>query len=494
MKSKILMATLMVLALVFCVATASAAVSVTSSYSSTNPTFGSSSTSASNPNADDASDENVYSPAEVTINNTGTSALNITGITVTAASGFSQIDKKSDGFINISLDDTDLTISGNSSEAITLKGRIPASLDAVDSGLNAAAFKVATVMLTFSDGSTVSFDAYMQRENRLDLKKLSIEKDGKKTSYNNGDNVKKIYLGDSLLLSVSMKSLYSSNDDVSIDNIDTILDIENDDSIDYEDPDSEDLSAGKEKTVEATIDVTSDAEDSDHDLTVSVDGEDEFGARHGEKITVTLQVDQKTHDIRISSSSLAVSSMGCSRGSDTVQFQLENFGKEDEDAVSAYVTNSDLSINYEQTKISIDSGDNTPTKTVSFTVPSTLKAGTYLIAVDAYYSGTKSTGVHADQQYLELVVSDCGVTTQPVTPAQPATPAANNTVVVVEPTVNPVVPQDVLDEFGGADTSDVTETTETPFMQSTGFIVLLVVGILVVLGAEGALIYFFMKK
>jgi hypothetical protein len=181
---KVFMAILSAMILVFCIATASAAVSVTSTINSDNPVFGGSSQMASNPNADDSADENIYDTGEVTLNSS--SAVTITGITVSPESGFSE------GDLDITLDDSDLSLAADTPEAITLKARIPEQLDAVDSDLEEAAFKVATVTISFNSGSPVTFDAYMQRKNMIDVKDVSITVGS--NSFDEKDDVESVFV------------------------------------------------------------------------------------------------------------------------------------------------------------------------------------------------------------------------------------------------------------------------------------------------------------
>ena len=72
------------LVLMFALAyTASADIGVTSAFNKDNPTFGGSSQAASNPNADDEDDQEIYVSGSVSVINNGTVAVTINDIVVT---------------------------------------------------------------------------------------------------------------------------------------------------------------------------------------------------------------------------------------------------------------------------------------------------------------------------------------------------------------------------------------------------------------------------
>jgi len=462
MKKSILMAILAILTLALSVSMVSAAVTVQSTFSSSSPTFGDSSQMASNPNADAEADENIYDTGDVTLNSTA--AVTVSSITVTPASGFSLTD------LNITLNDVDLSLAAGVPEAITLSARIPEQLDAVNSDLQEVAFKVATVTFTFSDSTTASFDAYMQRKNMLDFKKLEITvADGDTDSYDDGDKVKDVKPGDNIQMDFKAKNLYDeSDDDVTIEDVEAAVLIDNND-LDIDESESlGDLDA--EETGDATISFTTDEEASDdtYDMEVTVEGDDEHGAKHGVKYALDFTVERKSHDIIIKTASLEASSVSCTRGENSIQIKLSNIGKDDEDEVSLYVTNKELGLKFEQTDITVDQ-DESFSKTITFTVPDSLVAGTYPVRVSAYYSGNDEDGILADLKDVDLVVSKCETaTTTPTTPT--------NVEVTESGGEEVTVPSEVMDEFG------ITETEESkPFTESTAFVVLLIAAVAVLL-------------
>ena len=460
---------LTILALVLCVTSVSAAVTVTSSYSSSTPTFGDDSQMASNPNADDVDDENIYDTGAVIINNTG-NALNITSITVVASSGFSNTNSNDDGYINITITDADITIAANTTEAFTLNARIPESLDAVDSNFDEVAFKVATVTFNFNDSSSASFDAYMQRKNMLDIKDLEISVDGDANDYDDDDRIKDVKPGDDIEVSVSVENLYDKrDDDVDIENVDVTVEIDDGDMDVDEDDDLGDISSDNDETATMTFTVEDDVDDDTYDMVLTVDGEDEHNAKHGVKYELDFEVERKSHDIIIKSASIEESEVSCTRGGNSVSVKLYNQGKNDEDEVALYVDNKDLDLEYELEDIEIEESDYY-SKTITFDVPSDLEIGTYTIVVNAYYDGDEDDGVLADAKDLDLVVKSCTTTST----------TSDSTVTTTESgDVEVTVPDSVLDEF-----EEVTESEEeSSFTDSAFFIVILTLAVVGLLGA-----------
>ncbi|MEE9524998.1 MAG: hypothetical protein V3V78_00130 [Candidatus Woesearchaeota archaeon] len=472
---KVFTAILAAILLIFCVATASAAVSVESTFDSNSPLFGGSSQMASNSNADDEVDENIHDTGDVTLNSTA--AVTVTSITVVPESGFTETE------LNITLDDADLTLAANVPEAITLKARIPENLDAVDSDLEEVAFKVATVTINFNTGTPISFDVYMQRKNMLDVNDVEIKVNDDDT-YDEDDTVDEVKPGSYLEISVEVENTYDEDDDdVDID-VELKIDIDDDSDFDIDDGDDVGLDAEEEGTLKATIEVESDADDEDYDMFIDLEADDAHGAKHGVSYEVNLKIERKSHDVVIKSLNLGLDNVECSRDN-SIFVKIENIGKRDEDEVSLYLKSDALDIDFAKENFDLDENDDY-SKTLSFNVPADLNAGTYLITASVYYSGTKSDGVHADEKDIPLYVQVCGGST--VVDTTPSTPT--NVGVTDDGQIQVTVPDAVLQGFGIVETYEEDES----FTDSTAFIVLLSALVIALLGGEAALIVWLVKK
>ncbi len=471
MKKTLLIAFLALIALIVCVSAADA-VTVTSTYSETAPTFGSSSAQASNPDSDNEADENIYVNGDITLNNSGTSAVTITGITVTAESKYSNTNANSDGYINITLNDADLTIDAGTSEAVTLRARIPEILDAVDNAGNQKAFKVAAVTFTFSDASTASFNAYMQRENKLSISKFYItSEEHDRKSYTNSDSIDKLKPGEDVEVEIKAENTYTSDDNLEIGGITAYLEIDDGDMDVEEESDISDLKADKDDITTLKFSIDSDIDEEDYDGIVYVLGEDDHGAQHGNKWTLTFTVERKSHEVLFKTAAVTPSPISCDRSA-TLTAKFENAGKNDEDEIALYVRNTALGINFEKEDIEVESAD-TYTKTFTASVSSTVAAGTYPVRFTVYYSGDEDDGVQGDLKDVDLVVQSCATTT-PVTEEEEEEEEEETTVIPLAPEETEVItpPTTTTEEEDG-----ITETIEKPFTESWMYPAILIAAI-----------------
>ncbi len=491
MKNKILISILAVFALVLSVSLASAAVTVSSSFSDSTPTFGSSSQAASNPNSDTTSEKNVYDDGEVTINSTANAV--VSSITVTAASGFSNTDSGSSGYINITLNDADLTLAAGVAEAITLRARIPESLDAVDGDGDAKAVKIATILFTLNDASTVSFDAYAQRENQLELSSLEVtSQEHTGDDVDDGDTIDELKPGDDVDLEIQAENKYTSSDDVDMENVEAYVLVDEDDMDVDESEDMNDIDASDDDTVTVKFTVDSDTDEGTYSGYVYVIAEDEHGANHGQKYDVDFKVERESHELLFTTASVSPTEVSCSRKL-TINSKIENTGSNDEDEASIYIKNSVLGINLYKKNIDIESTD-TYTYNSEATIADTVGAGTYLLKFYTYYSGDESDGVQSDAKDVEVVVSKC-VPTAATTTTTTTTPVSGVIIVDETSTAATTTGSSTTTRTTAAEEeSSVLDTTEEDqsFTDSTAYTVLLVTGIIAVIIVGVGLVFKFL--
>ena len=466
MKNKIILSIMMVMALMLSVGIASAAVTVIDTFSDTNPFFGSSSQKASNPNADDSADENIYVSGDINLQNNAAD-VTITSITISTESGFSQTDDGSSGYINITLNDSDLIVNGNTTETVTLKARIPERLNAVNSVGVAKAFKVATVTFNFNDSSSVSTDVYMQRENRLTIDKVRVtsedEYNGK--SFDDGDDIDDLKPGEEIDVEITVENEYDNNDDdVDIEDVEIVIIIDDGDLDVDEDKDIGDVDADDKETGTLSFTLDDDADDDTYDGELYVTGDDEFGARHGETWDLDWEIKRKKNELKLKTTDISPGSVSCIRQV-TFTTKIQNIGSRDQDEVALYVKNSQLNIDFSREDIEIDDSDRY-TKSFDATIADDVKPGTYTVRFSVYYSGDEDDGVLGDLKDVDFVVSDCSVTT---------TPAEEEEEEIIE--VIDIAP--IVTTSGG---NSIVETTETSFRDSTAYTVLLILGIIAVIG------------
>ncbi len=385
---KILLASLFLIIAILSISIASASVSVANTFSSSNPTFGSSSQQASNPNADSSSDKNIYiNSTNIILTNDNSTPVNVTAVSFTNyKTGFSSSD-----FSLSYVGSLPTNITNTSNGTLVLNARIPEELDAVDSDGDPVAIKIADAVLTLSDNSSLTVPLYMQRENKLEIDKIYAEINGNSDSDSSNPANFDVERTDSVIIKVKIKNDYDENDDdVDIEDITIYGDLDGDlaedeDDVEDIDEDASDLDSEDYDTVELMTFKVNEEADGDYTGTIYVIGEDEHGAKHGEKWNITFDVDVETHDLRITEATLSPAQISCDR---TVRLYVDgiNLGKRDEDDVRITVTNSDLNIEDQELigDVENDADDNDFSATFNFDINDSIESGTYPIYIKLY--------------------------------------------------------------------------------------------------------------
>jgi hypothetical protein len=505
MKKSILTSILMILALILCASMVSAAVTLQGTYDDDNPNFGNANQEASNPRADDESDENIYidSASLVLVSDVATS-VDVTSISYTYTYGFSQTD------LNLSANALPTGITNTTSGTLVLHGRVPEELDSVERDdddsdyLEPKAFHVADAVVTFSDSSTLTIPVYMQRENKLVFKSsrvyLSVN-DGDEDRINNDDNTEDIKPGDDINIKIEVENDYSSSDNVEMDDVTArvLLDDNTDNSWDWDEIDEEadfgSVQEGEEEdeTVEFTVD--KDVDDyNDYKMYVYLTGEDENGAKHGAKILIKFVIDRETYEFLIKKAELSSDTLTCSRNA-AINVRIDSLGRRGDDEVSLYISNTDLNLNFK--KENIDMGgygdsDDSYSRTVQIPVSDDVAAGTYTIRVRAFYSGDEDDGALADLKDADLVINDCPLTTSDSDDSADDSGADDSAddsgADDSADDFDSGIPDYILDEFG------VTSSVETSFTSSPIYTAILVIAIVVALASTALLIVLLVKR
>ncbi len=378
-----------------CVGSASAAVTINSAYSNSNPTFGGDGQQASNPNADDEKDYNIYVTNSISLSNNGASNVTVDGISFVPVTGFSTND------LNITVD-ASAVVPANGSAAVTLRARIPETLDAVDTNYKESAFKVATATLKSGSTDVASFDVYMQRENQLLMKRAYVIVDEDSNKVTDGDKVDQVKPGSKVDVTVQAENKYNDNDDVEIDAEMFVViddrDIDVDEDEDFGGISTEDI---EESTI--SFEVEADSNDGTYNMDISLEGEDEHGARMGEKIEVKFKVEKEKHEIQIENINLVPSSIDCGKIA-TLTVKLTNIGKEDEEEVAVEVYNEALDYYSRLMAIALDEGDSV-TKVFSVPVVPGTSNGDYSLTVKAYWEMGEMTDVTAETLSVSCIAA-----------------------------------------------------------------------------------------
>jgi len=466
-----------VLLLAVCAFSASASLTVTSVYNKDNPTFGGSNQDACNPNADDEDDEEVYATTAVNLANNGSSAVTVASVVVTPKTTSSgQTFALNE--LNITLPAAVEVLAGNSA-ALQLKARIPADLDAVDSYLREAAFNVADIALKDGGGTTLAtFSAYMQRENHLRFDKVYVRVGDSSDSVDDEDSVKDIKPGDKVEVEATAENTFDDrNDDVDIEDVELLVLIDDRDLDVDEDADMGDIGSDEKETETIKFDVDEDCDDDTYLMEITIEGEDEHGAKHGERINIDFEVEKNRHEIKIQEINVVPAQAKCG---ETVQVKVEvaNIGKSDEDEVTLRISaiEQDLGIDQLMPNIELDEGDATQ-KTFDMTLPKNTPEGAQAFTLITYYDFNEES----DREAFAVTVLPCdeedeeedepatSTGSQDVSP--PATTSTGGTA-----TAQPV------DDDTDASPGPVTTVRDSGdgFRDSTLYILLLVLAIIII--------------
>lgn len=433
-------------------------------------TLGGETQERSNPNHDAVDKREINISGTITITNDGVpEALNNLKGTATVASGFTENDLR----INFTL--PKVTLAAGESVSLPVSVRVPQKLNAVTSALVASAVSVGAIRFEANPaltGGTVSGTTQLdvRAENNLKLKDVKVRFDGKSESVDDGDTVKDMKPGMTVVFEIEVENRFKDKEDVTIEDIevkavsDGELDIDESDDIGDLGPEDTDI-----VTFESVID--DDADDGTFSVEISAEGTDEFGARHGEKMTVDFEIKRKSHEIEIKSLLLNPPTVSCEKET-ALTVNLRNSGRRDEDEVYVNVASPELGFGARSDKLELDQDDE---DSVSFNIPvpeSAARPANYRLTVDTYYN----TGTKSNSDAAVLALAQCKAAEEEQPPAEEQPPVTAPPVVEQPKPVTPAAPE------------------KKPFTETPQYIALLALGYVAVLGGGGLLLYKLIKK
>lgn len=402
----------------------------------------------------DSADPGANVSTTVTLTNTG--ATTITGITMSSTAGASY----SIGFVGVPS-----SLAPGASAPVTVNGILAKNTDAVNGALDASPVTIGDITASGTEsGSPISGSNTLTAQvgNKLEIKKVYITINGEdEKSLEDGDEVKDLKPGDQLDIRVLVENKFSDDDDIDMEDI-TVRAVVDDSDFDLdEDDDISDISSDDEDDVTFSNIAVDDEASGTYKLEVEVEGRGEspFSGRHGQKVEIDLKVDRESHEISIKSASLSPSILACDVHTFDAKAKLFNSGKDDEDEVAIEVAIPSLGVSVVKDAIELDESDET-TRTVSVTLPSTTKAGTYNVDIISYWN----TDSESDRKSLSLKVDACAAPAPTPTPTPAPTPT---------PTPTPST-----GSTGSTGTTTVKARASESFLDSPAGITALIVGIL----------------
>jgi len=300
--------------------------------------------------------------------------------------------------INVTIDSQ--VTSGNTT--VTISARVPEKLPAVDADGVAKAFKVA--VLTFSDGTdTVNVDLFVQRKSQLTFDDVDIKYADDTEKVTDGETIDDLMPGDPATFEFKVENTFSSSSNMDIDDVTIYVKDDNNDLDIDEEEEMGTIRDNDDDTESISVDVDDDADEGVYNLFLWVVGDDEYGARHGERYTVKIDIEKEKDDVALKRVDLNPDSVNlCDNRMVSLTVSIENIGKNDQD--EAAITVRSTKLNYLNTinDIELDE-DDARTKTFSISVPLTATPGSYIFQISAINDDGEST----DDKSITLLVSDC---------------------------------------------------------------------------------------
>ena len=274
--------------------------------------------------------------------------------------------------------------------------------------------------------------------------------------------------GDTVKFTIEAENNFTDAEDLEIEDIEvtiTIEGIDDDDDLEEED-DIKDLKDGKNNdvTIEFTIPLAVD--EGDYDVLIVVEGEDENGTTHEVQYELELEVEKEDNEVLFTRNTLTPSEIKCSRN---VQLSIAviNTGASDEDDVTLEVTNAELGVSFRETfDLSDDPFDDDSKfrKTFTIAIPQEVEVGIYTIQSQV----TFDDGNDRETATSELIVTQCEIFAEDEEEEE-----EEEEVVVVQPLVDTT--SNVI-TAGTVTTPTLPVTEEKSLFESSGFLVALIVG------------------
>ncbi len=399
-----------------------------------------------------------------TITNTGDQALSSLVINSTLDDKFSP---------QFASSPTGETIGVGSSKNVTVTLNIP---EDQDSGEHA----VGNVDI-HTNKATLSVPLRLTTESKLEITDADfIHKGDSKDMNNDGTYSDDLRPGDTIYLEVEVKNNYDDSTDIEMEDVEILGTLEEvDDGSDVEDEsDGVDIKPEKSKRERLKFEIPADAEEGVYDLVIEVTGEDTNNADHTATWNLKVDVEKKEHDIAIKEAKLRLEALKCVRTT-TLDVKLKNVGGSNEDEVKLKIESPDLGINFKQRNLEMskeyDEDSNEYSYSLPITVADDVAAGAYRIRTTVFYSDD----ITSDIKDVDLVIQSCGGEEIGGEDDKQDTAGGKED-------------EGKETDAGKEQEEDFTETEEIPFTETGGYIAVLVIMSLLIVGGLGFIVYKFL--
>lgn len=291
---------------------------------------------------------------------------------------------------------------------IMIRAKVPSDLDAVDANLELLQNRIGTI--TANDGTnTDSAPLRMQAENMLLLENVRVCVNTKCENMDDGDDFKDIKPEDTVTVEVEAKNDFDDKENIDIQNVNVFVRSVDGNLDDFdEDDDMGDLTTEDTDTVLFEFEVADDQDRDDYDVEVIVEGEDENGAKHGERWIFTLQIDREKNDIVVQDMVLEPLQAECGEQA-VLTVDVKNRGRNDVDDVTVSIRSLALGNLFQKSTdyVNVDQDDDT-SFVFYIDVPEDVEAGPYRIDAQTFYDKTKRSDKSKEASQSVVLTVVCG--------------------------------------------------------------------------------------
>lgn len=413
----------------------------------------------------------VTTSKTITVTNTGTQDLtSLTASLVKSTSSDTSISSEFEGVTTINKN----TLAPGETAIVTISITVPEDQDAIEE-------KIGYLRVTGIGNNAIEVKDHailnLQAISQLQIKHVNIQIDGDDDSVSEGDNLD-VKEGDKVVLTVTLKNTYSDDDNIKIKN--AYFKIDNNDWDINERSTKETIYENNDKELEITFYLDKNLADDTTQIVIEAYGDDEDNNfEHYDKFTFDLDVVREDDEVLIRSWSFANNPVDCSARTVDMDVRIKNTGENDQDEITLQVVSPSTELNWHKRLINLvlDS-DNDLTKTFRVDLPEGLKTGEYYLDITTYYDNDKQS----DQEtaILNVVCTPDNTNTGSNTESNTGTnTGGTNTIVVNQPTTQP--PTTTPDNIGNPSYGKPIAANDS-FKSSNGYIALLIVLIILILG------------
>ena len=308
--------------------------------------------------------------------------------------------------INLTMDGSqtysESSVSVNDSITVPVRGQIPSSLPAVDTNLVERNFKVAEIRCSV-DGTLQHVESVdMGRANKLELVRVNAEFGGNFGSIRrSGNTISDIQPGDLMSLEAELRNNFRTNDNVDFD-INGLIVCDRDIFVDR-DQDDMFLISGERDSLFFDLEFEEDdVRALTYTCTLSIDAEDDYGAKHGVEWDLRFEVHRENYELEVEQVQVSPSAITCTNREVSVNTFFKNIGSRNDRRVMLELEIPTLGITESFVDIDMDSTDRLR-RNFNFRVSENAEPGSHEVVVRAYSRGTLVT----DTRTATLTVPDC---------------------------------------------------------------------------------------